>query len=104
MYFGPDDMLFVSRQAIGRKQRRSDFTRINQIFSKILKLEHTYGDLSKKPRRMDDIDFKRLKKCHDFLWEQLIFASNGIPDIGEIHKSFFKKWSNRTGFVGGSNS
>jgi hypothetical protein len=92
LYFGPDELLFVSRQAIGRKQRRSDIARILRIFSTILELEHTYGNLSEKPRHMDDMDFERATKYRAFLYEELILASNGVPDIGEIHKSFFKKW------------
>lgn len=93
LYLDPAGILFVSRKALGRRQRRSDIARVFQVLIRLLKFEETYGELNEKPSHISDMDFKLLKRYSDLLWEELISAANGVPDINQIRKAFIKQWS-----------
>jgi hypothetical protein len=80
VYFDEKSRLFVSRSALGRQQRRSDFSRIVRDVVQILKLEHKCGDLTEKPARMSDLAFDMLKEERDALYHEFHLAASGVPE------------------------
>src|SRR6266850_4918715 len=75
VYFDEDSQLLVSRAALGRKQRKSDFRRIGRDLTGILTLQHKYGDLSEKPTRMSDFAFGILKEGAEALNYDFLLAA-----------------------------
>jgi hypothetical protein len=80
VYFDEKSQLFVCRPALGRRQRRSDFRRIDRHTGHILKLEHKYGDLTEKPAGMSDFAFDMLKEASDALNRDFRLAASGVPE------------------------
>jgi hypothetical protein len=88
----PEDMLFVSREMVGRKRSGPIVRRALQFYFKALKLEEEYSDLLEKPQRLSEADYTVLKQASDFLWDNFVLAAGGVPDINQIQKAFMKQY------------
>ena len=80
VYFDEKSQLFVSRAALGRGQRKSDFRRIGRYLSNRLELEHKYGDLQEKPAGMSDLEYRLGKEAADSRQCDFLLAASGVPE------------------------
>ncbi|MEH6949989.1 hypothetical protein V4R08_01325 [Nitrobacter sp. NHB1] len=80
LFLDSESMLFVSRQALGRRQRRSDFARIQRAAVQILRLEHEYGALDENPPDMSPWLFDLLKEAREALYLELNLAACSVPE------------------------
>lgn len=80
VFFDPANHLFVSREAIGKRQRESDFRQIERSLTEILKLE--CGLANPEPKRMNRRAFAILQETIadviDNEYLDFVLATNGI--------------------------
>jgi hypothetical protein len=80
LYLDSDSTLFVSRQALGRRQRRSDFARILRAFEQILRLEEKHGALDDIPPNMSPWLYSQFKEAREALYLEWNLAFSGVPE------------------------
>jgi hypothetical protein len=80
VYFDKESQLFVSPAALGCRQPNSDFRRIERHLSRLLQLQHKYGDLQEKPAGMSDLAFRMLKEAAEWLNYDFQLAASGVPE------------------------
>jgi hypothetical protein len=80
LFLDSESMLFVSRQALGRRQRRSDSARIERAAEHILRLEDKHGALDENPPDMSPWLFDLLKDAREALYLELNLAACSVPE------------------------
>jgi hypothetical protein len=80
VYFDEGSQLFVSPAALGRRQRSSDFRRIERHLGHLLQLQHKHGDLQERPAGMSDLRFRTLKEATEWLNIHFRLAASGVPE------------------------
>lgn len=86
LYLDSKSELFVSRQALGRRQRRSDLARVQRALLQILDLEHKYGALDENPPNMSPWLFDQFKEAREALYLEWKLAASGVPaDVLDDH-------------------
>lgn len=84
LYLDSESTLFVSRQALGRRQRRSDLARIQRALVQIHRLEDKHGALD--PPNMSPWLYGLFKEAREALYLELKLAVSGVPeDILDDH-------------------
>lgn len=86
LYLDSESTLFVSRKALGRRQRRSDFARILRALEQILRLEEKHGALDEIPPNMSPRLYSQFKDAREALYFEWNLAFSGVPeDILDSH-------------------
>lgn len=95
----PKEMLFVSRDMVGRKHSGAIPRRALESYLKIVEFEERYGDLQEKPKGARDGDYTLLRQYSNLLWEGFVMTASGVPNLSQIQKAFMKQYfPSRTDF------
>lgn len=88
----PKEMLFVSRDMVGRKPSGAIPRRAVESYLKLVEFEERYGDLQEKPKGASDADYVLLRQYSNLLWEGFVMTARGVPDLSQIQKAFMKQY------------
>lgn len=92
LFLDPEEMLFVSREMVGRDRSGPIARRALRFFSDLLDLQEEHGDLEEKREGLSEADYKVLKQYSNLLWDNFVLAARGVPDIDQIEKAFMKQY------------
>lgn len=90
LFLDPEEMLFVSRDIVGRERSGPIRRRAIQACIKLLEFQEQYGDLQEKPKGASEADYALLRQYSALLWDDIVSAASGVPDISQIQKAFVK--------------
>lgn len=88
----PEEMLFISRDMVGRKHTSAIPRRASRSFLKFVEFEEQYGDLQEKLEGASEADYILLRQYSNLLWDNFVLSASGVPDLSQIQRAFMKQY------------